>query len=102
MTDLSKRGLVRVEKRTDGWAIVDESTLEVIKVYSDEGIAQNVTRNLNADKAMNATYTNYERPPVMPTDVAKGDLRGRCVCQRGAFLPGDEDLVCPIHGKVYG
>ena len=99
---LKDRGTVRAEKHDDGWAVVDEGTFEVYRVYPDEGTAQNVVRNLNAEKAMNATYTNPERAPIMPTDVSRGDSRGKCVCQRGVFLPGDEELVCPIHGKVYG
>lgn len=86
-----------VEAREGGQWVVLDGKGEVLATYLNYGAAAQHAQQHNAREAAEAigTYGLHKR-------VEQNDHRQGCVCNRGVFLPGDEDLVCPIHGKVYG
>lgn len=86
-----------VEGREGGQWVVLDSKGETLATYLNYGTAMQHAQKLNATEAALSLGTHglYKR-------VEQNDHKQGCVCNRGVFLPGDEDLICPIHGKVYG
>jgi uncharacterized protein (DUF2336 family) len=85
------------EEREDGQWVVLDGKGDVLATYAHANTAAQHAQQHNAREAALSLGTHG-----LHKRVEQNDHRQGCVCNRGVMLPGDEDLVCPIHGKVYG